>query len=90
MGHNFKLHKRRYKASRTTKGFPQFALLAVLFAELAHSVRSRAEALEVTASATAVASPEATGPKPAAHDAPITPLLLGISIVLLAAEVEVT
>ena len=65
----------------------QFALLAVLIAVLAQGASSRGETPEVTASATVDASPYSTSPKPAGHEDPVTPLLLGISVILLAAKV---
>jgi Kef-type K+ transport system membrane component KefB len=81
------MHKRRDGWSRSTGGFMQFALLAVLIAVLVQGASSRGEALETKASSTVNATPHATNPEPAGHEDPVTPLLLGISVILLAAKV---
>lgn len=64
----------------------QFALLAVLIAVLAQGASSRGETPEKKAEQRVDASPHTTSAKPVGHEDPVTPLLLGISVILLAAK----
>ena len=81
------IQRQRDCRRRATAGFMQLVLLIVFVAVLVQGASSRGETPETKESSTVVAAPHATYPEALGHVDPVTPLLLGISVILLAAKV---